>query len=413
MAKKLLIACFDFPPNPGIGGRRWAKFAKGLVQAGYEVHVVKSTPYSNEQSAWSDVLDMPGLTIHSVKRSYPQILSAGPKNTADKILYHLARLKIRLRERGTIYDQACGWEKPFSKKALELIEKHAIHNVLATGAPFNLLYYATRLKRHHPELHVLCDLRDPWISAVNYGMTALSDKRRANEQAKFDYIMEHADVVTCPNEYLLETTRKSCKGVPKAKLASLPHLIDFDDLPPQAATAIEQKSSVRMIYAGALYVGLEPHLDFIRSCASTLAQKWPETYGKWSVDIYTPDQQHAWRFENTPAVRFHKPIGKAVFDEVSKAAATLVILADHNKDFLTTKFFEYLAFRKPILYIGAEGEAARFIESSDLGRIIRTPDDLARAISDLEAGNFAFNHRFDLSRFGLQARTQLLIDLLK
>ena len=39
--KKILLICWDFPPNNGIGGRRWAKLIKYLAKSDVECHVMK------------------------------------------------------------------------------------------------------------------------------------------------------------------------------------------------------------------------------------------------------------------------------------------------------------------------------------------------------------------------------------
>src|SRR5690242_19270614 len=132
-SEHILLACFDFPPNQGIGGRRWAKLAKGLARKGYHVHVIKSDPItSNTKSPWTDDTEHPNIHIHSIKRTYPQSVSHTGTSVFDKLMYRYHLLKLKTTEPGTIYDVAIGWELSFRKKAEELIRKWNIRNVIAT-----------------------------------------------------------------------------------------------------------------------------------------------------------------------------------------------------------------------------------------------------------------------------------------
>ena len=52
--KKILIITFTFPPKPGIGGRRWAKFAKYLHQKKVSFDILTFEKKSSEKSKWCD-----------------------------------------------------------------------------------------------------------------------------------------------------------------------------------------------------------------------------------------------------------------------------------------------------------------------------------------------------------------------
>ena len=68
----ILIICHSFPPNSGIGGRRWAKFAKELAHRGYTVHVIRnSTTARVRTSLWTNDVKNPNIIAHPLPDRYP------------------------------------------------------------------------------------------------------------------------------------------------------------------------------------------------------------------------------------------------------------------------------------------------------------------------------------------------------
>ena len=68
MSKKVLLVCYEFPPNTGIGGRKWAFLAKYLVREDIELHVLTKENKNLEDFAW-------GLDLHEVKKHFLEIIS--------------------------------------------------------------------------------------------------------------------------------------------------------------------------------------------------------------------------------------------------------------------------------------------------------------------------------------------------
>lgn len=315
MVKKVLLACFDFPPNAGIGGRRWAKFAKGLTHQGIEVHVIKAAPVKGHvKSGWSDDIQNELIHLHELPRTYPSIVSHGPKNVMEKVRYKLEISKLQRKEPGTIYDVAIGWEQHFLKKARSIIEKEHITNVIATGAPFNILYYAALVKAQNRELNLIVDYRDPWLTAQNYGMKDLSMERMEAENAKQELVFRYANWVVCPNKFLLTEIRNTAVSKPKAQFISLPHFFDQEDLA-EYLTPTTPSDELKIVYGGAIYLGLENHLAHFAAALKELKTKNGVLFNKVKIEFYTPHTQFASLFfgmEDT--VSFSKPIGKDFFN---------------------------------------------------------------------------------------------------
>ncbi|MDP4827825.1 MAG: hypothetical protein NWR73_09065 [Flavobacteriales bacterium] len=413
MPKTMLIACFDFPPNEGIGGRRWAKLAKGLAGAGWQVHVIKANPAGNSQtSGWDDDANSDGIIVHSLPRTYPESVSHPKGSVIDKIRYRLAIRKLKKIEQGTIYDIAIGWKDAFQKKAIELIEQHQITAVAATGAPFNLLYYATQLKETFPNLKVLCDYRDPWLTAQNYGMKGLEKSRMDAETKKQEYIFKNADWVTCPNDFLLQEIKDTAIEKPRAQFRSLTHFYDPDDLVNYLNGTETKGEKIRIIYGGAIYMGIEGTLKSLNSGLNHLKVSNQELYHRLEIRFYTPHVQHAHIFAEHPCVAFSPTIGKKFFTELRQSHAAMIFLADHNKNYLTTKFFEYLPFKVPLLYFGENGFVAKFIAENNLGIYVQHPSaELPPALEKVSTSNSNFNQNFEASQFSLEQKAHELIKL--
>ena len=412
--KKLLLVCYHFPPNAGIGGRRWAKLAKGLTQLGYHIHVIKADPISGTNpSGWADDINRNAITVHSVKRNYPTVVSHGPKNIVDKLRYRYHVNQLKNKEKGTIYDIAIGWDKRFFPFAKNLIEKEGITDILATGAPFNLLYYCAQLKDFFPEINLIADYRDPWLSAENYGMKDLTDERMTVETEKQELLFQNANWITCPNEFLLADIRSTAVIKPKAEFTAMPHFFDKDDLKKYLVDYEKTDDKVKIVYGGAIYLGMERHLERLARALRYLAKNQPLLAAKLDIRLYTPHHRFAEIFQGLEKfVQFKETIGKEFFSELNSADAAFIFLAEHNRNFLTTKFFEYLPFNKPLLYLGAEGYVSGFIEDNDLGVSLRSEEHIGATLKELAEGNLKIKSSIDVKAFSLKRRARELAALL-
>ncbi|MFM1932926.1 MAG: hypothetical protein RL226_2229, partial [Bacteroidota bacterium] len=408
MPESVLLACYDFPPNEGIGGRRWAKFAKGLAQAGYDVHVIKAAPAKGTVvSGWQDDSQHPRIFVHELPRRYPESVSHPGTGIIDKVRYRIDRYLLTKREAGTIYDIAIGWEAIYLQLAEDLIRTKTIHAVVATGAPFNLLFYTAKLRHKFPDLRIVVDYRDPWLTAQNYGMKDLAPTRMQAEIAKQEFVFANVDVVTCPNDFLLAEIQSTAVVAPACAFKTLAHFFDGDDLSMYLVPEARDASKIKLIYGGAIYMGVEKYLVELNAALTSLKSKNRGLYDRLQIDFYTPHLQHAPIFEGQSCVHMYPSAGKAFFSALNASDAAFIFLAHHNKDYLTTKFFEYLPFKKPLIYIGDRGYAAEFIVESKLGKVIGdVHEELERTLESLSEGFAISNGTFDISEFSLERRTR-------
>src|SRR6185312_8702248 len=92
----VLIICTAFPPFPGIGGRRWAKFAKYFAKNGVNCHVINAVNYSKNVSLWNKDVESPNIVIHPLKFRFQYWLSHTNTSLPYRIAAKLLRMGINL-----------------------------------------------------------------------------------------------------------------------------------------------------------------------------------------------------------------------------------------------------------------------------------------------------------------------------
>src|SRR5690554_1647842 len=142
-SQRILIVCRTFPPQGGVGGRRWAKFAKYMRRGGVEVEVI-AADLGGGGSSWTD--DVAGIPVFRYKEEYPAVLMRRPVKVWEKIAYRIALFSLRRQCEGTPYDRAVRDKDAF----LAIFHRRMIEFrpdvVVVSGAPFNLLHYVAQVR---------------------------------------------------------------------------------------------------------------------------------------------------------------------------------------------------------------------------------------------------------------------------
>ncbi len=404
----ILIVCWDFPPNHGIGGRRWSKFAKSMIKENHGVFVINKSINQNIGTLqWLDPEIFSKITVYSCREHNLVKWLHDYTSPIKAIKIRLAKWLLGLFYRGTVYDKTIGIEKRFLRILEQVIVKHKIDTVCVTGAPFNLMYYTAKVKERFPLLKILCDYRDPWIKAQNYGMQNLSEKRRQEECNKQNFVFKEVDYVTAPNSFLLEEVMETHTGKQKinARFFELPHAFDPDDV---IKTQVKkQTAGVRFVYGGSLYLGVEPYLVFLNESITHLKEKTQNKDLLPKLVFYTADKKHKSIFiENADVVKFYPPVGEKIFQEVAASDFVMILLSSHNKNYVTSKFYEFLPYEKPYVYLGPKGHVSDKIQREGLGLCLFEKEDLLTVV---EKGVRQYQRKLDLGQYTFDQRTKHLL----
>lgn len=419
--KKVIIACYGFPPNPGIGGRRWAKFAKYLAKAGWQVHVIVAKPRSLVVSDWESDVQHPNIIRHFLPVNYPNALSSLPSDsTLKKVLFRWSKWYYNKIQDKRIFDATFLWEKSFTNKLAELISQHNIDNVITTGAPFYQLYYAAKLKRDKfPNLNLITDFRDPWLGATNYGINFLTGKKLAQEKEYFKVVCENSNCILVPAKVLSEMTEHldQADQYLRDRFIEFTHSFDIDDIKPYLVNSLVSDDKISIVYAGTIYGELEETFNQLASALDKLKIEKPALYQRLRISFYTPPNNIPTQFQNhSEVIHFSAPIAKKIFEIINQSTACIILQSKNNKNFRTTKFFEFISFRKPYVVMGAKGFVSEFVETEKLGVYLPESNFYPKFVDTLEKlaeNKLEFNAGFDASQYACERQTNKLIELLR
>lgn len=388
----ILIICHGFPPVRGIGGRRWAKFAKELASRGYPVHVIRNEGVPSERtSLWTSDVQHPNIHHHPLPQRYPAVLTKRPLTSfKDKVMYRVWTKLLPLLVPGNIYDAASLSRRSLLSTSSQLIRKHGIRNVIVTGAPFSLMAFASELKKPFPQINLVADFRDVWTWGSDYGLGSMKPQRLAHEKKMEALVAESSDRLISPHATVVEHLRKKYGGAAE-RYMTLPHAIDPEDFVLDIAP--KKNGVFRMIYAGSLYGAgeAENYFTALLDAFDALRRQKPDAYNASRLDLYVTGHGTAVYEQQVKArnmqdrIHFHAPVPpKEIFKRVVHSDLVLTFIPSRNKDVLGTKFNEIFYLRVPVLHIGEPGLISRTITDRKLGDSLRVEElaaELPRIIS--------------------------------
>lgn len=387
----VLIVCYGFPPYRGIGGRRWAKFAKALAQRGRTVHVIACRPEADEAgSLWSHDVQHPNIVVHHLPRRYPRPLYRRPLTTlADKLAYRIWNTVLPCITSGNHFDKTVFWRRQLVDAATRLIDTHGILHVVVSGAPFRNIAHLAALKHERP-IRLIAEVRDPWTWEAGYGWQLLSSRQRTQERAIEARALHAADRVVAPSSNFIEHLELAYPAL-RGRTVHLPHAVDPDDLPRQRPARAEHPE-LRLIIAGSFY-DRPLSREFLATLAGSVAAARQRPGRRpVQVDIHatvTPPAEfvQAVRAGGAEAdVRFLAaiPAGE-LYRRLQEADLAVSFHPPSRRDLVATKFSEYLLLGVPLLFVSAPGKASQFVERHGGGLCIPL-DRLSTTIDRLAAG---------------------------
>lgn len=409
--KKLLVISFTFPPAEGIGGRRWAKFAKYMLRQGVDVQVLAARiPYAGKSEWTGDIQQLSDEgRIHYFDTNYPGVLIRQPVTLFDKVNYRLARASVRRRIKGNFYDKSALCRHSLSN-AVESFVKKGYKNIVLSIGPFYYSTFLSGIRQKYPDVNLILDVRDPWTNnKTSFGYAALEPRRLMVEKAAekltanlFDRIVSVADDMG--NYFVTEY------GVPASKTLTIRNGFDMEDIPEYDPVIKERKN---IVFTGNLYEKSDPSFRMFYKQFQDLKANNKALFDQYEFHFYGeihPSMAHY--FAEGTGLYFHDRIPlHEVYERIGSSSACMLFLTDDLNYSFSTKFYEYLGMKKPILVFSKPGKTGDFVEQHNIGKQMHN-DNLQAVISSLDKDAY-YNSAIDIAEYDVRNLAMQYAALLK
>lgn len=387
--KNILIISYLYFPSKKIGAQRWTKIGKELVKENHNISILSI----NNGGKLND--------SHSFFKSknLAKLLRSNPTKIHEKIFYNFWIKVLPFFTKYNFYDLSVFDKKTVVEKAKKIIIKNKIDIVIASGAPFSLCYYSVELKKSFKNLLVINDFRDPWTWDNRYGYGLLSEKRKSRENELEREVVEKSDYVLVPvtpmKEFLISKYPKS-----KNKIKIIPHFFDLDEMPKELNKLSNKK--INFIYGGSIYPGtMQWYIDFSNAIFNS--------YNNVNIDLYSQNFNEDFKSKND-LINLKKGIKETdLLQKIRNSDYYIACYPEIEKDFISTKFYQIIFLKKPIILISPKGLLSDFILRYDLGIHI-LPEEIKNINNGFLRNDFSFN--FNVEDFSLNKVTNKLLELM-
>lgn len=409
----ILIICYAFPPYPGIGGRRWAKFSTELHKRGYKVHVIASENPFTSKSSWTEETRIISQTRLPLK--YPKALILFPPGLLGKLKYKIGLAFVKLWSRGNYFDRTIFWERSLKVEVKKRVKELGYRYVIITGAPFHLFRFGAELKKELPESKFIADIRDPWTNNQSaYGFGTISSKRFKLEQEWEKSVFKNYDGVISVNEAITQYFQ-SIYSLSAKKFITIPNGYDPNEMDLLEDPGIEfDPKNLNLLFAGSFYENAVYLYDNLIKALLSLIEIQPRIH----FYFYGPNAE--WLKVRTPkSIENYFTFGwvdnVAKVNSMIKAADFgMLFLTDDINNSFSTKFCEYIKYRKPIILFARPGETSEYITNLKIGIAVSPGNELEAIEELLKTGKrFEIPMNFKESDYAIPSLTDKLEELLE
>lgn len=402
MRNDVLIISYNFPPYWSSGTIRVAKLVKYLPQFGWRPIVITCrrrfydaglrTPMDDYAEAkiirvplnlldWFEgfknllkPIVKPILAKQTTRKKSAEAAAAPfVSNVPTHHMIYKHSLAAKIARVLFPIDQYIVWgPAAFVASLWTLWRNPQIRRLLVSGPPFSQVWVGALLSKLFPRLQLIADFRDSWLEDINrYYPTAFHERL---EKAAERFVIRQASVVTLVADDFLPLFKQ--KYSLNGKMHLLHNGFDEDDF--QSAVALPKHKRFEIEYFGG--IGEGRNISGLLRAVSQLKLEGritPDTFRlNFHGSVHPFFKQETKILHTDDLVQFFTriPYREVLAKMPASSVLLLVFENDPNGGFYTTKFFEYLYARRPILVIGPARGAGRFIQDHGIGQCVLEDD---------------------------------------
>lgn len=409
----VLLVTYLFPPIGGVGVLRAASLARYLPDHDIRLDVL-TTRNPSAVGLDSELLNRipKNVTIHrtltldipfGLKKWIKMLITGGrsssaePPGTAKPARPGMLR---RLVQDMLLPDPQVTWLPILTRAAKRIIKQRNIDLVLITVPPFSGVKLVPRLRASFPNLPIVVDFRDEWLSS-SIDLISFSSSPRARRiavKAEAEAIAS-ATAVVAVTEPARKLLRARYPEQPEDKFLLLPNGFDATQLPkPRPQVAKDGNDRVVLTYLGTLYTSTDPTtlIEAMRTLpAGVRARLLVRFIGRIEDSLF---RQSLSGLGESVELQGFMPQAQAL---QALAESDYALLITHDPVNVSAKFYDYLGSGKPIVAtIHPEGAVRHLLEDLRAGWWANSRDvDAVRDLlidmvscHDERAGNYKPDH---------------------
>lgn len=409
--KRILLISSIFPPQSAIGGLRIALFAKHLESFGMEVWVISRTYGQSDERYDEDMLFPLGIPEHRIIRVEHSVL--------DEQKYREKRGFLGLVRDFFYpeYSEPAGLFHAMWERSYELCLNVSFDFVLGTVPDQECLTIASRLKKRFKFTYI-ADFRDIIEQDRGLDYTFRDRLQRTRFLLRRYLTTRNSDYCLTISEYHASLLRRKLRK----KVKVIYNGFDEDFFGRQIGT-VSSDSPFTIIYTGRILDIWYRDPSVLFFAIDELIQEKKIASHDIVVRFYGSDEKKlapiTSKMSSTEFLEFKERIAYSEVPVTLSSANILLLLTNKGrKGILTTKMFEYIGMRKPILCVPGDGyELDLLIRKNNLGYVFDDKMELKKSllywISQHKSKKWSANLNGDVSIFSRMSQSKELFNLLQ
>jgi glycosyltransferase involved in cell wall biosynthesis len=397
--KKLLLVSFHFPPFNAIAAVRTGKFARFLLERGWDVRVIAARSEAPEtlpleipadrvlHTSWTNVDALLDRLLRLDRRRASEAPSTQgpPAPGTGGLRRRLGALRSALFH---LPDNRIAWLPEALGRAQPFLGDWRPDLVYASAPPATTLLVARSLARRYA-VPWIAEFRDLWVDNPYYEFPAW--RRRLEALWERRVVGDAAALVTVSSIWRDQLRAKFGKTVSLAMNGFAP-----EDMPRDLPAPAAADGKLRILYTGMIYPGYRDPRPLFEAIA-----RLDDARDAVEVEFVGTDLASVAGLAAAAGVAAHVRISPAIpYREALRRQSRADVLLHlqwndpRESGTISGKLFEYLGARRPVLGLGYDrGEVAALLAEHGRGVVLNDPGAIAgqlrRWLAEKRAGGIA------------------------